>query len=204
LPVGIVLAVTATLAVQGNDFVLNDRGFPVMVEKAQAVTAQQKQIEKHRKENRTNLQKILTSKQVAIEGGDRDQQSGSFRVERKLPQAATKNAGQTVNLSSAAAGVENRKMDRYGDLLPSGALVRMGTSRFRPGEMIYDAAFSPDGKILATSGRNVFFWDSTTGKLLREDMYDERGASVPIQNRVRFVCGWQTISIGPPLRRVSL
>ncbi|MCI0458952.1 MAG: WD40 repeat domain-containing protein [Gemmataceae bacterium] len=54
--------------------------------------------------------------------------------------------------------------------LPAGSVARLGTSRFRNGGSIYDFAFSPDGKVLATagSGNNMRFWDAATGKMLYE------------------------------------
>src|SRR5438309_1027930 len=52
--------------------------------------------------------------------------------------------------------------------LPSGALARMGTSRFRPGEIVYSVALSPDGQVVAAGSYNsaVRLWDTTTGKEL--------------------------------------
>ena len=92
-------------------------------------------------------------------------------------------------LSTVAIGAENPKTDRYGDPLPPGALVRMGTCRFRPGEPIYDAAFSPDGRILATVGHNVCFWDATTGALLRKDHFGDGGYQSYAEPRIVFVAG---------------
>jgi RNA polymerase sigma factor (sigma-70 family) len=58
--------------------------------------------------------------------------------------------------------------DRYGDPLPERALARLGTTRFRQGFMIYTAAYSPDGKMLATTsaGQGICVWDTDTGKQL--------------------------------------
>src|SRR5579885_186996 len=52
------------------------------------------------------------------------------------------------------------------DPLPAGALVRLGTARFRPGATVYSVAFSPDGQRLATGsyGEAVRVWDIVTGK----------------------------------------
>ncbi len=67
--------------------------------------------------------------------------------------------------------------DRYGDALPSGAIVRLGTERFRHAGSIYSMAYSADGRLLVTGnaggGRisnlvaSVVVWDVETGKRIR-------------------------------------
>jgi WD40 repeat protein len=57
--------------------------------------------------------------------------------------------------------------DRHGDSLPAGALQRLGTVRFR-----HDAtsiAYSPDGKLLASGGRDnvIRLFEAATGKEIR-------------------------------------
>jgi WD40 repeat protein len=61
--------------------------------------------------------------------------------------------------------------DRYGDPLPPGSLLRIGTTRFRHGRTIETLVFSPRGDILASVGDdpnpNTFrLWDARTGKRL--------------------------------------
>ena len=60
--------------------------------------------------------------------------------------------------------------DVYGDPLPAGALARMGTTRLRHMNNVYDAEFSPDGRLLATvsSEGNLCFWEVATGRQVRK------------------------------------
>jgi WD40 repeat protein len=81
-------------------------------------------------------------------------------------------AGTIVVAARLAAADDAARLDRYGDPLPEGAVLRLGTSRLRPaGGDCWGAAFSPDGKVLATIGINsspVSLWDMRTGKLLQQ------------------------------------
>jgi WD40 repeat protein len=58
-------------------------------------------------------------------------------------------------------------VDRRGDPLPEGALVRFGSTRFRHPGGIYGADLSPDGKLLATHGgdRTLRLIDAATGQV---------------------------------------
>jgi WD40 repeat protein len=78
----------------------------------------------------------------------------------------------TAQLAQRAFADKHRdaeiKLDRYGDPLPTGALMRLGTIRFQHGKGIESAALSPDGKILVTAGGDAIrVWDSATGRPLR-------------------------------------
>jgi len=61
------------------------------------------------------------------------------------------------------------RADRDGDPLPAGVVQRFGTARLRHADVVQLAAFSPDGKMLATADGSsswVHLWDTTTGKEL--------------------------------------
>lgn len=62
-----------------------------------------------------------------------------------------------------------RRIDRYGDPLPSGALARLGTVRLRSGGFSGPVVFSADGKTLISASSNgvVHYWETATGKPLR-------------------------------------
>jgi WD40 repeat protein len=61
-----------------------------------------------------------------------------------------------------------RHTDFYGDPLPDGAVVRLGSMRLRHPAMIPRLAFSRDGRRLASMGATVRVWDAADGRLLRE------------------------------------
>jgi WD40 repeat protein len=71
--------------------------------------------------------------------------------------------------------------DALGDPLPSGALQRLGTDRFRAGYTIAMCAFLPDGKSVLTvdQGFTAIVWDVATGKLLRRLDLAERVDNPP-------------------------
>jgi WD40 repeat protein len=63
-----------------------------------------------------------------------------------------------------AARVSGRT-DVYGDPLPPGALLRLGTTRFRLPDFIGTVALSPDGKLVAVAGQqSIHLLDVATGK----------------------------------------
>jgi WD40 repeat protein len=75
----------------------------------------------------------------------------------------------TAAAVSAQAKEKTVPTDRYGDPLPPGAIARLGTTRLRHNGRLLDAAFSADGKVLASfSGDNrLRLWDTANGKQLQ-------------------------------------
>jgi WD40 repeat protein len=60
-------------------------------------------------------------------------------------------------------------VDRFGDPLPPGAVLRLGTVRLRQPGDCHCVAFSPGGKVLASGGmRSARLWDPASGKKLAE------------------------------------
>ena len=57
-------------------------------------------------------------------------------------------------------------VDALGDPLPKGALMRLGTVRFRPPTSTPDLVLSPDNKVIVSSGKWIIAWDTQTGKEL--------------------------------------
>ncbi|HKI33738.1 MAG TPA: PQQ-binding-like beta-propeller repeat protein [Gemmataceae bacterium] len=59
--------------------------------------------------------------------------------------------------------------DYHGDPLPEGAIARLGTIRFRHGVCFNSVAYSPDGKLLLSTGTDstLRLWDAATGKEVR-------------------------------------
>jgi WD40 repeat protein len=71
----------------------------------------------------------------------------------------------TLGLVAAAAEPQPPKVDRHGDLLPQGAVARLGTiqHRMQPGV----TKFTPDGKLIVAMswGKYVSIFDAKTGRL---------------------------------------
>jgi WD40 repeat protein len=61
------------------------------------------------------------------------------------------------------------RTDLFGDPLPPGALVRLGTIRLRQGLENFAVAFSPDGRLIASGGCDgrIYVWEATTGRRVR-------------------------------------
>jgi WD40 repeat protein len=71
--------------------------------------------------------------------------------------------------SSQPANIGPPSRDSYGDPLPRGAVARFGTVRWRHADEVMCLAASPDGKLIASGGKDwcIRLWDAATGKEVR-------------------------------------
>src|SRR5215472_13384043 len=67
---------------------------------------------------------------------------------------------------ASVSGQAPARVDAYGDPLPPRALARLGTVRLRHAGYVEAIAFAPDGKTVASGGREgaIRFWDVRMGK----------------------------------------
>src|SRR5579875_1166218 len=73
------------------------------------------------------------------------------------------------------------KCDRFGDPLPEGAIARLGNLHLRYEAAILSAAFTADGKALATCDwQAISYWDPATGKCVRRVPHKSKA---PVQLR---------------------
>jgi RNA polymerase sigma factor (sigma-70 family) len=91
-------------------------------------------------------------------------------------------AGRVADESSKPVerGAQRLRNDHVGELLPEGAIARLGTVRLRHGHGC-DVVFSSDGKTLLTASgtRTLRTWDVASGRLLREQRLP-KGPSCPV------------------------
>jgi WD40 repeat protein len=86
------------------------------------------------------------------------------------PQQSDKQTDAKTTASTPPSTRDNNtRTDLYGDPLPSGAIARLGTVRFRHGAMLRDVLISPDGHTLISAGGDVVkVLDAQTGRLQRQ------------------------------------
>ena len=69
-----------------------------------------------------------------------------------------------------SASSQPPRTDRYGDPLPPGAVMRLGTARFRQPPSIRHMVYSSNGQLVVTDGGQdrLFVWDAKDGRALRQ------------------------------------
>jgi WD40 repeat protein len=74
---------------------------------------------------------------------------------------------------------EQPGVDSQGEPVPSGAITRLGTTRFQQGGVIRAVAFSPDGMRIASAGEDAYvrLWDPATGQQASESTRHYHGVS---------------------------
>ena len=78
-------------------------------------------------------------------------------------------AGQNERRTQPGASA-GTALDQYGDPLPAGAVLRLGTIRLRHASNVLSVAFSPNGQTLATVASQdprIQLWDVRSGRLTR-------------------------------------
>lgn len=90
-----------------------------------------------------------------------------------------------------------KNKDLTGDPLPEGAITRLGTERLRPLDGISSFSFSPDGRILASTGSyGVSLWEASSGKLLhRIEMKGRMGCLAHMDREGKTIIGLNDTSI---------
>src|SRR5262249_29388098 len=82
------------------------------------------------------------------------------------PTQSSRELQASVRDDKPAPQAKQSRVDLYGDLLPRGALARLGTVRFRHGRLS-SMALSPDGKVAVTvGGSGLHFWEVPSGKMI--------------------------------------
>jgi WD40 repeat protein len=88
--------------------------------------------------------------------------------------------------------------------LPRGAVVRLGTTRYRTGETVGGLKLSPDGKKLIScdrGGNGVAVWDVTSGKLILRRPLGEEGEISRDGERLFLI---ESLPLPPPQAKAKL
>jgi RNA polymerase sigma factor (sigma-70 family) len=108
-----------------------------------------------------------------------------------LAVGSPKSALAPAPLRAFAAAPPHPRTDLYGDPLPDGAVVRLGSVQFRHARLSAWVCL-PDGRTVVTAGKDQIlrFWDLTTGRQIRE------------QKLHGCVNPWEIVSLSPTGRTV--
>jgi WD40 repeat protein len=100
---------------------------------------------------------------VAVAAGLPAQQPSPTEAQRKPGPDPTARAANPIREEK-----KQPRLDRFGDPLPADAVARLGTVRFRHGGGVACVSYSPDGKLLASSGHDnlIRIWEADTGREL--------------------------------------
>jgi WD40 repeat protein len=121
--------------------------------------------------------------------------------------------GDTAPAAEKEGNQAAARRDRFADPLPPGALVRLGTTRFRPGGSVRAAALAPDGKTLASAtDRDVSLWDLATGRRLRRCDGDSDGVLLAFADKGRSLVAVDSegtvhfldVATGKEIRRLQI
>jgi len=89
-------------------------------------------------------------------------------LDKETQQTETTSANSAQKDAEGLDGQGAALRDRLGDPLPSDAVARIGTVRFRHRDLVTCAQWSPDGKrVLSGSYDCLALWDAETGKRIR-------------------------------------
>jgi WD40 repeat protein len=90
-----------------------------------------------------------------------------------------------LGAGQAQEGTKSAATDRNGDLLPAGALARLGSLRWRHDESILFVAFVQDGKAVLTGGQDQVFrvWNRATGAEVRHFAMQADPQGKPVKPR---------------------
>lgn len=134
-----------------------------------------------------------------------------------------KKAPDDITPRAATAPKGTPRTDRYGDPLPIGAAMRLGTVRFRQAPFIKHIVYSKDSRLILTDNeqRLVQVWDARDGRKLRQlDLgldnirdftLSPDGRTIaaagyrvePEQNRADFELTFTDLATGQTLRRID-
>ena len=128
---------------------------------------------------------------LSVERGTQSVQADQNKLAagEPAPQATrSQSAATETTTASRATAAPNKadkdadNTDRFGDPIPDGALVRLGTVRLRQRQGVMGVAFTPDGTAFASTGwgDSIRLWDRKTGKQIRHFTGTERNITFAV------------------------